>query len=943
MLALLLCAVAVVPQPAVLVDGAGADLGKSVAGQIGARAVTLADIPSLGPETLLLLPECREFPAPGVPMIGAFIERGGHLLAVGGPAFEVPLYPLGDEWKSADEVLGSVQRSTNIVDWSAIDLKNAVRGTRNPEAPVSYTPIPGGFSGEVELVPPVGWETIDIPCKPGSADDNVLRFRAAGRDQAKSLLVELREKDGTRWMTVVAIGDEREIGVHRDSFEYWRDSTSQGRGGPGDYVRFENLEKVIFGFAASHQPIAEGHYGYSIANVGTGKVEGTFAPPEIPKLEGFCPAYKTYSTTAEIYENGPFMRGEALPPAGPVVSPVPRPMHLSTTRGFTWEPLVRGYNKAGLWVATPLSMTWRQAGGTYTFCGFKPSVEYLSTLARRLPLWIGAGPWAVEQEKLRVPEPGGDLVRVDDATGEFTIGGKRWFAHGINFWPLCVSGLEPQPYFLHWLEPDFYVPECIEQDLSTLESMGVNMVSIQFNNISQAPALRDFVFRCNLHGIKANIFLFSAHPIFPKGDDDLMQRDFVEMLRAADLAGAPGVVAYDLAWEPIVGKYESRKIYDHLWDAWIVEQYGSLERAEKAWGVPANRVDGKVTAPSDEQISKDGDQRVMVAAYRRFLDDLISKRYREVIRIIKSIDDTHLVAARTGYGGTGTNWATESMQFQLTAGSAHLDFMSPEGYGYGPENITDAAFVSQFGRWAGNGKPVVWTEFGQHVWMGGDQALVAQGRLYQAFADMVLRTGDGGWAGWWFPGGYRVDERSDYGIVSPDSSLRPSAQVLRDTAPILKAGGALPKGDVINVDIYSSTQGLAAAVQRHSKEFGDAYRAGKRLQIAGRAGNVTSTTCPYTGVGAVPYVAPMPPEFLNAEVAVSGDTLTVINTGEAAWDMGDCSLVAQTPEGEKILGKGNAKARRVAFAVTEKLAPGTKVFMRSNRFGEFGERVTIGN
>jgi hypothetical protein len=850
---------------------------------------------------------------------------------------------MGNEWKKADEVLGGTKRDFDLVDWSKVDLKNPMRGTRNPEAPVSFTPVEGGFSAEVDLVPPVGWETIDIPCKPGPADDNVLRFRAEGRAQAKSLLVELHETDGTRWMAVIPLGADREVGIHKDSFEYWRDSTSKGRGGKDDRPRFENLDKVVFGFAASHQPIAEGHYAYTIRDIGTGKVEGSFNPPEIPKLEGLSPSYKTYVTTPETYENGPFMYGEEYPPAGPVVSPVPRPMHLSKTRGFTWEPLVRGYNKAGQWVATPLSMTWLLNGGTYTFCGFKPSVGYLAKLTQRLPGWIGAGPWAVDQDKLQQPKYKGELVRADGTTGEFTIGGKRWFAHGINFWPLCVSGLEPEPYFLHWLEKDFYMPELIEQDLSTLETMGVNMVSIQYNSLDQAPQLRDFVARCELHGIKANIFLFSANPIVPSADDDLSKRQFVEMLKAADLAGFSSVFAYDLAWEPIVGKYESRRNFDHLWEAWIVEQYGSVEHAEKAWGMPVNRRDGKVTAAYDDQISKDGPQRPMVAAYRRFTDDLISRRYREVVRIIHSIDNTHLVGARSGYGGTGTNWATESLQFQLTAGSAHLDFISPEGYGYGPDNISDAAFISQFGRWASNGKPVIWSEFGQHVWLGGDLALVAQGKLYQSFADMVLKTGGNGWAGWWFPGGYRVDEHSDYGIVAPDSSLRPSAQVLRDTADALKKGGALAKSETIKVNIDESTQGLAAAVIRHSKEFGEAYNAGRLLQIEGRAGKVTSTTCPYTGVGAVPYEAPMPPEFLDAEVAVDGDNVKVYNTGEAAWDVNDCSLVAITPGGERIVGSFDAEPRRLAFSTTEKFEPGTKLVVRSMRFGDFGERAVVGS
>jgi hypothetical protein len=525
------------------------------------------------------------------------------------------------------------------------------------------------------------------------------------------------------------------------------------------------------------------------------------------------------------------------------------------------------------------------------------------------------------------------------------LDGKRWFGHGINYWPLYTSGMEPLGYFSHWLHPDYYIPELIEQDLADLESLGVNLVSIQYGKTEEAPQLRDFVTRCGRHGIKVNLFLSDAHPIFPEADDDLSKRKYLELMRAANLKGNPHLFAYDLAWEPIAGRYESRRNYDHLWEKWVVEQYGSVEHAEKAWGVPANRREGKVTAPDDAQLMKDGPHKVMVAAYRRFLDDLISWRYRSVVELARLVDDTHLFGARTGYGGTGTMAGVEAMQFQLTAGAAHLDFTSPEGYGYGPPNISDAAFVSQFARWAGNGKPVLWSEFGLSVWQGGAEVERTQGDLYQAFADMVLKTGCNGWAGWWYPGGYRVDERSDYGIVSPDRMRRHSASVLRNTAEALKAGGALKREGTLPVDVYAAPQGLAAAVQRHSEEFRGAYEAGRLLEITGRVGRVTSADCPLTGVGGVSYEAPMPPEFLNAEIVARLDEglwhIGVLNTGEATLLPEDCRLRIATGEETTHVALPKPLERLegvMLLTVDEK--PSSLVLV-SDRFGEFGERLRI--
>ena len=70
----------------------------------------------------------------------------------------------------------------------------------------------------------------------------------------------------------------------------------------------------------------------------------------------------------------------------------------------------------------------------------------------------------------------------------------------------------------------------------------------------------------------------------------------------------------------------------------------------------------------------------MVAAYRRFADDLIGRGYGEVARFVRSIDPNHLLGARTGFGGTGQAWPVPMMPFDLASGAAHLDFTSPEGY-----------------------------------------------------------------------------------------------------------------------------------------------------------------------------------------------------------------------------------------------------------------------
>lgn len=944
--ALLTFQIAAEPLRIAVLDAAPFSAAEEIAGSTGGRCVALSAIETLGPESLLVLPDCRRFPAAGIDPIVAFLGRKGHLLAVGGPAFETMLYETDGTWGTEAEVLGRVPATHTLIDWSAIDPAKVVRGTNQPKAPSKLTAVDDGIRVELTLIDPIGWDTYAFPVASAPpAGDNVLRFRGAALGMANAVTIEVREKDGSRWLAVAPLQpEEREVGIHRDAFVYWRDSLSSGRGGRDDRVRFEHAESIVAGFALTHQNLATGPHGFVMRHVATGRLDETFVAPTVPKLEGLCPSYKVFSANDRDWKAlGPLSDLAFTPPAS-YLSPVARAMHLSPDRDYTWQPLVKAYNAEGAWCATPIATTWRKDGATWTYCGFTPDPALLAELASRIAAFVSQGP--------ALPASPGDLLAGDDqgacvqvTGGDFTLAGKRWFAHGINFWPLYVSGMEPQGYFSHWLHPAYYIPELIDQDLATLASIGVNMVSIQYGNANEAPQLRDFLARCGRHDIKANIWLSGAHPLDPSGDDDLSERSFVGLLRAADLKGNPNVFAYDLAWEPAMGRYDSRVKYDHLFEAWLIEQYGSVARAEQVWKCAANRRNGKVTGPLDDQLLASSDKDLMVAAYRRFTDDLISRRYREVIRLVRTVDDTHLVGARTGYGGTGSLWAVPAYQFQVTSGAAHLDFISPEGYGYSSVNYTDAILVGQYCRWAGNGKPVFWAEFGLTVWSGGDAALERQGAMYETFADIVRGGRANGWAGWWFPGGYRVDEGSDYGIVAPDRTLRPAARVLKLTADPFKSGWDQVASESIVVTPEKAPQGLAAIIAEHSKPFAAACASGRVPTIRTAGTETSSADCPYTGVGGVPYTAPGPIEFLNAELTLASrhgtSVVRVLNTGEATLGK-DCVLVFTAPDGEKTLSLPNEVERFGVVEVPVTMAPPYRARLRAERFGDFGEPLAVG-
>jgi len=50
---------------------------------------------------------------------------------------------------------------------------------------------------------------------------------------------------------------------------------------------------------------------------------------------------------------------------------------------------------------------------------------------------------------------------------------------------------------------------------------------------------------------------------------------------------------------------------------------------------------------------------------------------------------------------------------------------------------------------------------------------------YAKFYDLARSSGADGLVWWWYPGGFRVGENSDFGLINPDGTDRPATAVVR--------------------------------------------------------------------------------------------------------------------------------------------------------------------
>lgn len=485
------------------------------------------------------------------------------------------------------------------------------------------------------------------------------------------------------------------------------------------------------------------------------------------------------------------------------------------------------------------------------------------------------------QQELHCWKPKESPAFVSVQDGDFMLNGQRWRPHGVNYMPSSGIGTEWWKYFEQWMGNAAYSPKVIQRDLERCVALGCNALSIFiYRESMEAQNLLDLLRRMDALGFKANLSLRPGTPM------DLPRDILRELIEYYRLAENDTVFAYDLAWEPQFRNTE-RDPFNPQWEAWIIERYGSLENAEKDWGCRVPRdADGRVANYTPDMISGEGSWDRMIAAYRRFLDTLLYEKYSEARRYVRSLDPNHHVSFRMSMAGdpTDLNYTTILYDFAYLAGA--VDILEPEAYGrIGDwEKVKPGRFTFEYGRWANPVLPVLWAEAGVHAWdmslmRPGEEALDFQARYYADFYRMLMESGADGIFWWWYPGGFRVNENSDYGIINPDGSDRPVTRVIRDHAEAFIQGpGSKPVDTWLTFDRDHHKNGLTGIYSALEETFWNAVAEGKTPGLRTEGTGTDSTNCPPVAVGNVPWTGSNPPKYLDAYFDV-----VEICTGDGNW------------------------------------------------------------
>lgn len=533
------------------------------------------------------------------------------------------------------------------------------------------------------------------------------------------------------------------------------------------------------------------------------------------------------------------------------------------------------------------------------------------------------------------PQPD-EFLRVE---GEyFMLGGKRWTAKGMNYWPHFYPSFENDDYWCGWLDSSFYSPRDLELDLRRMKSFGINLLLTRIDGYEHSRIsdnLRDFLARCRAHGMKVMLAYPNA-----QAPADYCDAAFRQLVYENGLQNDPTITAWDIAWE--IGPHYGgmRQLWRDDWVAWLEDRYGSIEAAEESWGCRIDRtVDGLIRDPGNI-FDSDGPERVKAMAYRRFLETLADRHWSYAVRAMRKIDPNHLYTYRQS--------SLSKLDIAFLGTNRHTDFVCPEGYhiANSEEGYAGACFSTEALRHI-SGQPVLWAEFGYSpcgkmwtrvYWDHDNRTFLPGEEDYQTeymgrINRMLIDSHADGAAPWWWCGGFRLAELADFGYMGPDGTPRKCLREYAETLTVLGRDEHPAHDVIITIDPEASPKGIyGACMEEGARLWSKARASGNYPGVVLRGEDYTSDACPNEAVGGGIWTNGCPHRWLEGAIDfvslsgcsceyIDGDTVEIEtgcrrlilsaqagNNGAASWtdgvrivsDFGSLSL----PAGSEVRRNG---------------------------------------
>ena len=576
------------------------------------------------------------------------------------------------------------------------------------------------------------------------------------------------------------------------------------------------------------------------------------------------------------------------------------------------------------------------------------------------------------------PESERKFATILKGQNEIGIDGKPVRFFGVNYMPTYDMANEDGMANEHYVSAFSYDPDVIDTDLQRCKNMGLNAVSlfVYFDPSLSSNNILHLMRRCEHYGLYVNLTLR------PHANPFEFHRDEVKaMIEKWRLPQLDIMVGYDIAWERYVGTYEpcygnrnGRKYFNEDWRFFLKNRYGSYVNAEKLLGYPLPRdEEGQVIGLPDDMLREDGPYNKLVAAYRTCIDHAVRRAHIAACDYIRSLDPNHIIGARSGDASTIPLVDPGIYGYDYNATSAAFDYCSPESYALSDDitSVRQGVFTAIYARYANPDNVVKWMEFGKSIWTGSNftpntKNKEFQAEYYRRFFDMLMAGHSTGMFCWWYFGGYRIGENSDFGIVDPDGGIRPVTRVISEYSPKFLNQPMQKAPDVtLTIDRDLHSDGLRSVYRGVEEELFRAIADGKTVAFADAADHTTSADVPLTEVGNLEYSG-CSPKYLdgiitglrvNGKEYANGATIEVPegdhiilqislqNTASSTWlckGNGAVSLVANDGSFTASIPSNMAKRDRVTLTVELGDFSGQiQAYLMAAGRGVFGDRLDI--
>ncbi len=515
------------------------------------------------------------------------------------------------------------------------------------------------------------------------------------------------------------------------------------------------------------------------------------------------------------------------------------------------------------------------------------------------------------------PKPVEERSYVYREKGAFMKDGKPLHLFGVNYMPQYGMAQPIGALYEFYASAAAYDPDVVANDLDRIKDIGMNAVSVFFysQHVKETNNMLDLLRMCEERGIYVD---FAVRPhAYPMYEYD--EQEVEEMIRKLHLAEQDIIVAYDIAWERGIGRYEYlRKKWDGDWAEWIVDQYGSLEHAEELWGCSVNRDEqGNIIGVTDAMLNDlSGEPTKIVSAYRRFVDDIVAKIFNEKLLHMRSLVPNQMISFRMHMAGCArTKWLNPAQfKYDYLSLASTLDINEPEGYYLFEDRHAnrECLFAQAYSRYTNPDAPLVWKEFGRRARSCSDfyyseSGQKAAANWFQYIYEAFLNSNVGGSFVWWFPGGFRVGENSDHGIINPDGSDRLLTKVIREYGPKFLAKGQYSDPDLtITVERDDHNRGIFGMYDQITEQLDAAIDGKKSIAFVNKKQSsvndiVYADTTLNEAVGGTAATGQYPLRYVNGMIKnfepyeKNGKTyakITICNTLPSVWKAGTVSVVS---------------------------------------------------